>query len=162
VLTGLPARKWSGSTMEPGQRPAPLRQTKLHSPPTQLEIIRRADGIGRLNDGRHTAGAILRAAPAGFGKIALLSERDRHSRPDTTPEPHFSIYPFMPSCAYTARAVNKRPIRPRRIACQTSPRTPRRQQPGYLTRHQSGPGTRRHTVHLAVTLAALWRYTING
>jgi hypothetical protein len=212
--------------MEPGQLTASLRQTKLHSPPTRLELIPRPHRIGRLNDGsRRTAGVARLSAPAGSGKIARLSERQRHSRPNSTPQPYSKLKPRrklhevlwqlsqgmqslsqgMQSLSQGMQSLSQRmqslsqgmqslsqgmqglcrfqlglslvSIRSYRIAAYCScgetaasqaawrglPRpasSARRRQPGYLTRQESGPGTRCHTVHLAVTLAALWRYTV--
>jgi hypothetical protein len=191
--------------MEPGQLTASLRQTKLHSPPTRLELIPRPHRIGRLNDGsRRTAGVARLSAPAGSGKIARLSERQRHSRPNSTPQPYSKLKPRrklhevlwqlsqgMQSLSQGMQSLSQGmqglcrfqlglslvSIRSYRIAAYCScgetaasqaawrglPRpasSARRRQPGYLTRQESGPGTRCHTVHLAVTLAALWRYTV--
>jgi hypothetical protein len=111
--------------MEPGQRPAPLRQTKLHSPPARAEFIRRPHRIGRMNDGRRrTPGVRLRSAPAGFSKTEPLSENDKQALPSSTPQPYPSIYPFIPYRKYTTCAVNKRPARPPGVDCRAPPRPP--------------------------------------
>jgi LuxR family maltose regulon positive regulatory protein len=51
----------------------PLLQTKLHIPPTSLDLVSRPRLFARLNEGL-TRKLTLIAAPAGFGKTTLVSD----------------------------------------------------------------------------------------
>ena len=55
----------------------PLLSTKLYVPPARPDLVPRPRLIERLNEGLHCKLTLI-AAPAGFGKITLLSERASH------------------------------------------------------------------------------------
>ena len=62
-----------GATVNKSEKTNSLLTTKLHIPPTPLELVSRPRLIDRLNEGFRRR-LILISAPAGFGKTTVLCE----------------------------------------------------------------------------------------
>ena len=66
--------KVGGSNGHPTQAPSqPILATKLHHPPTYLEVVPRTDLLKQLEEGRKRRLTLV-SAPAGYGKSTLVSQ----------------------------------------------------------------------------------------